>query len=134
MTDWYLKADGDLVLTDTGDILLAEGWDEVEQRIIRIAVTNPLTRSVTGRLTAPEYPYDPKYGLGLPAKIGEVITDEDLAIVDSIVRDAILGDIDVDKSIEPTIIVTAFKDNVIQIDAEFRLVTEDKPRKLTFAL
>ena len=72
MPDVWLEWTGDWVVSATGDILLANGDDEVRQRLERRLFTAPKG-----------YIWHPEYGAGLPEKIGSVYT---VSQIQSIVR------------------------------------------------
>jgi hypothetical protein len=59
---------GDLQSSATGDLLLVDSVLESKQRVLRRLLTNPLG-----------YIWQPKYGAGLPAQIGNPINQPQLA-------------------------------------------------------
>ncbi|MGB8840760.1 MAG: hypothetical protein WCC64_06790 [Aliidongia sp.] len=62
LADLYQYWGNDLVLGSTGDIAPAFRSDRTSQRIMRRLLTNP---------GGGDYPWQPDYGAGLPAKIGQ---------------------------------------------------------------
>src|SRR5579859_6278606 len=62
LADLFHYWSGDLQQGPTGDIAPARRADRTSQRIIRRLLTNP---------GGGDYPWQPEYGAGLPAKIGE---------------------------------------------------------------
>lgn len=71
MVSLYLEWNGDLVLTPNGSVLMAGGWDEVRERIIRRFLTNSPLPLPDGTSTPPDYVFDPSYGLGAGALIDQ---------------------------------------------------------------
>src|SRR5271170_2780771 len=61
--DCYLEWNGDFIIGADGDLLLVDGDDEVRQRLER--------RLFTARN---QYLWHPEYGVGLPEKIGSVLS------------------------------------------------------------
>ena len=67
MADLYCDWQGDLVLTPSGDLMLADGNQMVEQHIIRRLLT-----------AVRAYVWAPGYGAGLPQRIGRVARARDI--------------------------------------------------------
>lgn len=76
MADYYLDPFGDIIVDINGDIIMAEGWDEIRHRIIRRIVTNPTFIDFNGQVVLAGYIYDPVYGIGLKYSVGAVFTDD----------------------------------------------------------
>ena len=72
MPDAYHNYNQDLVASAVGDLLTADSLLESEQRVLRRLMTNPQ-----------DYIWQPTYGAGLPAKIGDPF---DVATIESIVQ------------------------------------------------
>jgi hypothetical protein len=64
LADFYHYWSSDLAQGPTGGIALAVRADRTSQRIIRRLLTNP---------GGGEYPWQPEYGAGLPARIGRTL-------------------------------------------------------------
>lgn len=64
LADLFHYWSGDLTLGPTGDLAPALRADRTSQRIIRRLMTNP---------GGGDYPWEPDYGAGLPAKIGDTL-------------------------------------------------------------
>jgi hypothetical protein len=58
---------GDLQLGASGDLLIADGTLESQQRILRRLLTNPQA-----------YIWHPEYGAGLPSKIGQPLNQAEM--------------------------------------------------------
>jgi hypothetical protein len=65
--DVYLNWGNDFVLSSTNDLLLADGSNLSDQRIIRRLMTNPL-----------DYIWDAVYGAGLPSYVGQPESTDNL--------------------------------------------------------
>ena len=61
MADLHHYPGGDLCISASGDLLAADGSTETDQRILRRLITNP-----------GDYLWQPDYGGGLPAMVGEL--------------------------------------------------------------
>ena len=104
MTDLYVDWNSDFLLTSSGDIQSATGWDEVRQRIVRHLITNAGELLPSGRITAPDYIFHPLWGLGLGSKIGENPTNDWRQELISKINAAVLADVAVDQGQMPTVI------------------------------
>lgn len=71
MSTFFLDWNNDLILTPNGSIQMAEGWDEIRQRIIRRAITNSATTLPDGSETAADYIFHTGYGEGLGALVDQ---------------------------------------------------------------
>lgn len=87
----------DLGVTPSGDIALAVKSDRTIQRIIRRLMTVPTDANGSA------YPWEPDYGVGLGARIGETL---DIRGITSDVRSQMLLEPTVAKSPAPVITVT----------------------------
>lgn len=74
MSDIWLEWGGDLVLTNTGDLLVATNFDEIRQFVSRVLLTNPSITLPNGLWIPPDYNEEPTFGLGLPRSIGRTYT------------------------------------------------------------
>lgn len=70
MSDIYHDFGADLTVSSTGDVLLASGIDESQQRILRRLLTNP-----------GDYLFHPDYGAGLPGFIGQTINEDEVSAI-----------------------------------------------------
>src|SRR5579859_5465965 len=83
LADLFHYWSGDLQQGPTGDLAPAFRADRTSQRIIRRLLTNP---------GGGDYPWEPDYGAGLPAKIGDTL---DLAYLQAL----IVGQIALEESV-----------------------------------
>lgn len=81
---------GDLQLGATGDVLIADGSLESQQRILRRLLTNPR-----------DYIWQPGYGAGLPAKIGQPLNEPEM---DTLIRSQMFLEESVSQNPAPQII------------------------------
>lgn len=87
----------DLAVTPSGDIAVATKSDRTIQRIIRRLLTSPTNSKGSA------YPWQPGYGVGLGAKIGEAL---DVRAIAGAVRSQMLLEPTVRKVPSPVISVT----------------------------
>jgi hypothetical protein len=100
----------DIGVTPTGDIALASKSDRTIQRVIR----RLLTPQTDGNSSA--YPWEPDYGAGLAAKIGDTL---DIRAIRAIVLSQLLAEASVAKIPAPTVTVTAIDANSAMIDVTY---------------
>lgn len=67
--DFYLDWNGDFLLTPSGSIQTAVGWDRTRQRITRRLLTPPSRQQSDGTFSPPGYVFDPAFGVGLPQAV-----------------------------------------------------------------
>ncbi len=102
----YLEWGGDLVLTPTGSVQTAVGWDQVRERIIRRFLTNPAQTLPDGSSTPPDYVFSPGYGEGAGALVDQNPDDAYVANLTRRMRQAVLSDVAVDPGSVPQITIT----------------------------
>lgn len=100
----------DIAVTPTGDIAVVSKADRTIQRVIR----RLLTPSTTPLVSA--YPWEPTYGAGLAAKIGETL---DVRAIRGIVLSQMLMEPSVKKIPAPTVTVTPLNVNGATIDVNY---------------
>lgn len=121
MSTLYLECNGDLKLSQQGGLVLASGWDELRQRILRRIFTNPLMRE-NGQIVPPGYIFHPEYGLGLGFVIGQTFNDEFKSQLTQRIKQGILDDSEVDKSVLPTISIRDTGFRRFEVHASFKPV------------
>lgn len=120
---FYLEWGGDLVLTPNGSVLMAQGWDEVRERIIRRFLTNSALPLPDGTTTPPDYIFDPLYGLGAGALIGQ---NPDAAFLTGFtrrMREAVVADAATDPGSLPSIKVTRPYIGALQVFVTIQLIS-----------
>lgn len=100
LADFYHYWGQDLTQDPTGGVALAYRSDRTSQRIIRRLLTNP---------GGGDYPWQPEYGAGLPAKIG---TNLDLPNLTAIITGQIALEPTVARTPAPQITLTPFPGGV----------------------
>src|SRR5579885_814759 len=88
----------DLLTGATGDLQVVDGVLESQQRILRRLLTNP-----------GDYLWQPDYGAGLPAKIGQPL---DLTALTVLIRSQMYLEASVSQDPEPQVIVTPIPDGI----------------------
>ena len=102
--DLYCEWAQDLLITPSGDIQTAVGWDSVRQRIVRSLITNSAQQLPDGSTTAPDYVFHPKYGIGAGSLIGQNPTQAYQSNLIARINQAVLSDVSVDPGSVPTVI------------------------------
>ncbi len=102
--DIYTEWNNDLILTPSGDIQTATGWDEVRQRIIRSLITSAAQTLPDGSTTPPDYIYHPSYGIGAGKLVGQNPTPAYQAALIGRITQACQQDVAVDPGSVPTVI------------------------------
>lgn len=110
---------GDLALSATGDLLVADGALESQQRILRRLLTN-----------LQDYLWQPEYGAGLPAFIGQPL---DAAELTSLIRAQMYQEASVQQNPEPQI---SFKliENGIYVQIQYVEAETGQTVPLTFTV
>lgn len=120
---FYLEWNGDLIITPSGSVLMAQGWDEVRERIIRRFLTNAALPLPDGTTTAPDYIFDPLYGLGAGALIDQ---NPDAAFITGFtrrMREAVVADAATDPGSLPSITVTTPYIGALQVFVTVQLIS-----------
>lgn len=110
---------GDLQLGASGDLLVATGALESQQRVLRRLLTN-----------RGDYLWQPEYGAGLPAQIGQPL---DEAEMDSLIRSQMFLEQSVVQNPPPQIVTTSIPNG---IDVQIQYVEADsrQPATLSFSV
>lgn len=101
--DFYLDWNGDFILTATGSIQAAVGWDRIRQRIIRRLITNSFQQLPSGRWTTSDYVFEPDFGLGMGAMVDNPFGEQLLAQLEARINRAVLEDDNIDSSVPPSV-------------------------------
>jgi hypothetical protein len=123
VADLFLEWNDDLVLTPTGSLRMASGWDQVRERIIRRFLTNSATPLPDGSTTPPDYVFAPFYGLSAGALIDQNPDDNFLADFKRRMRSAVLSDAAVDPGSVPSIEITRPAIGTLQIFVGIKLIS-----------
>lgn len=123
LTTFYLEWNGDLILTPNGSVLMAQGWDEVRERIIRRFLTNSALPLPDGTTTPPDYIFDPLYGLGAGALIDQNPDASFIAGFTRRMREAVVADAATDPGSLPSITVTTPYIGALQVFVAVQLIS-----------
>jgi phage baseplate assembly protein W len=123
MPDLWLEWEDDLRIDPTGDLVIATGWDEVRQRVVRQLLTNPQTTLADGTPVAADDVFDPSYGDGLRVLVGELANDQTVETIRQTVTNSLLRDPGVSPARLPQVTVTRTADHEITILIEVYLAT-----------
>jgi hypothetical protein len=108
---------GDLSASATGDLGASDGIEMRRQRILRRLLTAPN-----------EYLWQPDFGAGLPAWVGEVI---DIDAITGLIRSQMLLEESVCRSPEPAITITAIA-NGASVTIAYTDAVTGRPDSLSF--
>ena len=72
MPDIYLPWGGDMLVDQSGNVVLAENWDEVSQKLERDLLTTPAIQQTDGTLSVADCVFHPDYGAGLRQFLGQL--------------------------------------------------------------
>lgn len=123
MPELWHQWSSDLVLSSTGDLLIADGTDEGQQRVLRRLLTNPgdYIYHVANGTT-------PAYGAGLPGKVGSTI---DAKAIQALCQSQMYLEQAVARTPAPQIDVTAIQ-NGIFVAIEYADFQTGQPVIVTF--
>jgi phage baseplate assembly protein W len=93
----YSEWGQDLVLTPSGQLQTATGWDQIRQRIERRLLTDPSGILPDGTPLSAEYIFHPDYGEGLQNYVGQDVNESWV----NNVRKCVLAATRVDSGVEP---------------------------------
>ena len=123
MPDLFLEFGSDLLLTANGDIAMAEGWDEIRQRIERRILTNPAIEQSNGTLTPGDYIFDGDYGLGASTAIGYTFTPAVIQAFMQRIYQGVLTDVGVNTNVPPVITVIQQSPQQVQFNIAVTLAS-----------
>lgn len=119
--DFFVEWNNDFVLTPNGSIQTAIGWDQVRQRIMRRLITNAQARLPDGSTTPPDYIFDRAYGIGLGARVDQIMTQEGKRDLERRIVTAVRQDSAVDTTQQPAIRFRSPQPNTLVINIAVKL-------------
>lgn len=117
MPDVFHQYNNDLVASANGDLLTVDSLLESEQRVLRRLLTNPS-----------DYIWQPTYGAGLPAKIGDPF---DVGTIESIVQSQMFLEESVVRTPPPDVEVASFP-NGMYVNITYTEADSDQEVVLNF--
>jgi phage baseplate assembly protein W len=117
MSDIWHEMGGDLLLSGTGDLAVAEAAEWGRQRVLRRLLTNP-----------GDYLWAPSYGAGLPAMVGQPANEARMAAV---TRAQMLQEGAVARSPMPAVNVTVRADGTVIEHVRYADAATGEPQLLT---
>jgi hypothetical protein len=121
--DLFIELQSDFLLTANGDIVAAEGWDEVRQRIERRIFTNPAAAQDNGAVIPADYIFDPEYGLGARAAVGNTFTQQMIAAFTQRIYEGVMVDQGVNNNVPPVITVKQVNPQNVEFSIQVTLAT-----------
>lgn len=119
--DVFLEWNQDLLISPDGSLVMAQGWDEIRQRIIRRFLTNSGSPLPDGTVSAPDYIFDWSYGLNAGQVIDQNPSQQWLRDLKLRARAAVLSDTAVDPGSSPSIDITVPAPGYLLITITVRL-------------
>lgn len=120
---------GDLDLSPTGDLLVADETTTGEQRVYRRLLTNPALTDRSGQTTASaDYIFHPDYGAGVPRYVGQ---PTDIGAVKSLIRTQIGKEAAVAQSPAPVIDVQS-SENLLTTVIRYNDAESKQPVSISF--
>lgn len=121
--DFYLDWQGDLMVTPSGSIQTAVGWDQTRQRIIRSLCTNSAQELPDGTFTTADYIFEPSFGIGLGKLVDEAANSDFFGALEQRIQAAVLADQDVSSSVPPSVQFNWINSETLQILIGVTLIT-----------
>lgn len=118
MADLSHLRGSDLQIGPTGDLAIATGATETQQRILRRLLTN-----------AGDYIWQLAYGGGLPAMVGKTVDGQAIA---AIVRAQCLAETAIAPTPEPVVTATATPDGTVTVSVQYTDATTGTAQLLSF--
>ena len=122
-TDFWLDWQGDLILTPSGSVQQATGWDRIRQRIIRRIITNAAQLLPNGNYTVADNVFSMFYGIGLGAMVDKAFDADYQSAIERKIAQGVLEDEDVDSTIPPSIQFVTTSQNARWIIIGLTLIT-----------
>lgn len=111
----------------TGGLLMVDKVEQIEQRIVRRLLTVAEMRLSDGELLRGEYYQHPKYGFSLRQRVGQLLSSNQVSVLQHQIREAVKQDQSVDATVDP--VVNVYKANHdVFIEILFTIVDGDKAR------
>jgi hypothetical protein len=101
---FWLDWNRDFLLTPSGSIQTATGWDAYRQRVVRRIITNPAQQLPDGTFTPADYVFAPTFGQGLGSLDDQDFSAANLADVERRISLGVLADAETLTSVPPNII------------------------------
>ncbi len=120
MADLSLQFGGDLAVSATGDLLLNDGPELTQQRVLRRLLTNP-----------GDYIWQLNYGAGLGQYVGQPGAP---AAIAGVARTQILLEAAVAAAPAPSVAVTAQADGTVNLSLSYTDAAAGETSALTFSL
>lgn len=117
MSDLNHYIGNDLTVSNTGDLDIASGTLEGQQRVLRRLLTNPT-----------DYIWHPDYGAAVPAEVG---ADGDQLRIQGVIRSQIFNEAAVSQTPDPVIAVAAVKTGV-SAQIQYTDSTTGEPASIAF--
>lgn len=101
---FWLDWNRGFLLTPSGSIQTATGWDSFRQRVVRRIITNPAQQLPDGTFTPADYVFAPSFGVGLGSLVDQPFSAANLADVERRISLGVLADPETNTSVPPNII------------------------------
>lgn len=111
---FWLDWNRGFLLTPSGSIQTATGWDAYRQRVVRRIITNPAQQLPDGTFTPADYVFVPSFGVGLGSLVDQPFSADNLADTERRISLGVLADPETNSSVPPNIIFQ--RPNVSQLN------------------
>ena len=122
MTTLFVEFGADLIVTPNGSIQLAQGWDEIRQRILRRILTTAQELLPDGTQTLPDYIFDVNYGIGAAKLVGQPITQSLVTALTNAITSGVTQDSAVVSNVLPKINIRRYGINTLYVTVQVFLV------------
>lgn len=102
--DWWLDWNQDFIVTPSGSIQTATGWDRVRQRIIRRIISTSAQIQPDGTYTVASNIFAQTFGVGLGVLVDQAFNENFQAELQRRIAQGVLEDEDVDSTVPPSVV------------------------------
>lgn len=121
--DFWLEWNGDYLLTPSGSIQPATGWDRTRQRITRRFLSKAAQDQPDGTTTPPTCIFAPDFGIGLPDQVDQPTDEAAQQVATRNISRGVLEDSDVLSTAPPTVLYQELDPETVRIVIGVTLLT-----------
>jgi hypothetical protein len=102
--DFWLDWNGDFIVTPSGSIQTATGWDRVRQRIVRRIISVSAKIQPDGTFTIASNIFAQTFGVGLGELVDQAFSQNFEAELQRRIAQGVLEDQDIDSTVPPSVV------------------------------
>ena len=102
--DFWCDWNADMIVTPSGSIQTATGWDRVRQRIIRRIISTSAQIQPDGTFTIASNIFAQTFGVGLGVLVDQAFNENFQAELQRRIAQGVLEDEDVDSTVPPSVV------------------------------